>query len=359
MSRLVKLLRYAALAKKQSGKSYLRQGFEALRGAAAPNRLGLSEYYEFEVFNDRHYPGHSKQGCVGWRASANIDARLNHNHWRACANDKVLNYAMLAHYGFPIPEAIATYSTSQRRIGDEPILGTPLEVRDFLRQPLPYPVFVKPMHGSYGRGTYLLTAFDTQTDCFTTPAEDVPLAGVVKACQIPQFKGMLFQKCLQPHETIHTLVGPTTSCVRLIVAFTETGPHVHMAFWKIARAHNITDNFCMGETGNLLASIDKDTGAIQRVVTGLWPHGQEITHHPDTQQPFNGFTLPDWSHAIDLCLAASHHFLGLRLQHWDIAFCQQGPVLMELNTEADLGVPQFLDRTPFVNDRIADMLRQH
>jgi hypothetical protein len=132
-----------------------------------------------------------------------------------------------------------------------------------------------------------------------------------------------------------------------------------MAFWKIARARNITDNFCMGETGNLLAAIDKDTGAIQRVVTGLWPQGQEVTHHPDTLQPFNGFTLPDWPNAIDMCLAASHHFPGLRLQHWDIAFCRQGPVLMELNTEADLGVPQFLGRTPFVNERITDMLLQH
>lgn len=356
MSRLVKLLRYAALAKKQSGKSYFRQGLEALRGAASPHRLGLSEYYEYEIFNDQYYPRHSKPHCVGWRASADIDAKLNHDHWRASANDKVLNYALLAHYGFPIPEAIATYSPTQRRIGNERLLSTPRAVQDFLRQPLPFPVFVKPTNGSYGRGTYLLTAFDPQTDRFSTPAEDMPVAEIIEACQAPKRSGMLFQHALQPHETVRALIGPTTSCVRLIIARTATGPHVHMAFWKIARAHNITDNFCMGETGNLLAAIDKDTGAIQRVVTGLWPEGREVSHHPDTRQPFSGFTLPDWPNAIDMCLAASHHFPGLRLQHWDIAFCRQGPVLMELNTEADLGVPQFLGRTPFVNERITDIL---
>jgi len=53
MSRLLKLLHYAALAKKQGGKSYLRQGFEALRLAQSPTRLGLAEYYEYEIFDDQ------------------------------------------------------------------------------------------------------------------------------------------------------------------------------------------------------------------------------------------------------------------------------------------------------------------
>ncbi len=57
-----------------------------------------------------------------------------------------------------------------------------------------------------------------------------------------------------------------------------------------------------------------------------------------------------------LGMAAAVHFPGLRLQHWDIAFCHSGPVLMELNTEADLGVPQYLGRTPFIDHTIRAML---
>lgn len=47
-----------------------------------------------------------------------------------------------------------------------------------------------------------------------------------------------------------------------------------------------------------------------------------------------------------LCDAA--HFPSLKLQHWDAAFCTEGLVLMELKTEADLGVPQFLGQIPFI-----------
>ena len=51
--------------------------------------------------------------------------------------------------------------------------------------------------------------------------------------------------------------------------------------------------------------------------------------------------LPDWDRAMAMCLSTATCFPGLRLQHWDVAFCREGQVLMELNTEADLGVPQF------------------
>ena len=98
------------------------------------------------------------------------------------------------------------------------------------------------------------------------------------------------------------------------------------------------------------------TGVVERVVTGLWPGGKEVTQHPDTQQTLLGQTLPDWRPAMDLCLSAAAHFPGWKLQHWDGAFCAQGPVLMELNTEADLGVPQLLGRRPIIDQTIKIMM---
>jgi len=104
--------------------------------------------------------------------------------------------------------------------------------------------------------------------------------------------------------------------------------------------------------------VNKDSGAIERVGTGLWPDGSEVTHHPDTKQQLLGWTLPDWQQAMAMCLSAATHFPGLKLQNWDIAFCSQGPVLMELNTEADLGVPQYVGRTPFINQAMKFLLRR-
>lgn len=357
MPHIGKLLRHASSVKQLAGKSYLQQLTEIFSLAAGKQRLGVSEYYELGVFDDIAYSAEQKPDCVGWRASAEIDKQLNNDYWRATANDKVMNYALLQHYGFPVPETFATYSPQRRRVAGELSLSTREELEDFLLNAVQFPVFIKPIHGSYGRGTYLLDSFDSSLGQFLDPhGKTIQLGDLVNACLTRQFNGMLFQKCLQPHKDVRALTGSTTSCVRVIVALTDGGAKIHMAFWKIARAHNITDNFCMGETGNLLAWVNKDSGTIERVVTGLWPDGQEVTQHPDTGQTLLGASLPHWQEAMAMCLSAAAHFPGLKLQHWDVAFCTEGPVLMELNTEADLGVPQFLGRTPFIDQTIKAML---
>lgn len=357
MPDIPKLRRYAASVKRVTGKPYLQQIREMVSLVAGGQHLGPSEYYELGVFDDAIYPGADKGKCVGWRASGRIDQRLNHDSWRATANDKLLNYALLAHYGFPIPKTLASYTPDGNHMGEEQTLSSVDELTHYLGHILAFPVFVKPIVGTYGRGTFRLESFDSETASFCDAQQHhIALHELVQICQTPQFHGMLFQECLQPHAEVRKLAGTTTSCVRAIVALTGEGPKVLLTFWKIARAHNITDNFCMGETGNLLAWLDKDLGTIERVVTGLWPDGREISTHPDTGRHLLGACLPQWQEAMTLCLTAASHFPGLKLQHWDIAFCDAGPVLMELNTEADLGVPQYLGRTPFMDQTVTRLM---
>lgn len=283
-----------------------------------------------------------------------VDSVLNDNYWRAVANDKVLNYALLVHYGFPVPETLATYSPSGRKIANECLIRTEDELRHYLSADLLFPVFVKPIHGTYGRGTFCLQSVLNNSDAYLdSRGQAVNRHEFLAACLNKHYGGMLFQKRLVQHPEVAALVGPTVSCVRVIIALGLDGPpEVVLAFWKIGRNKNITDNFCMGESGNLLAWVNVNTGIVQRVITGLWPTGAERLDHPDTNARLVGAHLPDWTQALTLCCKAAELLPGLRLQHWDLAFSDQGPVLMELNTEADLGVPQYLGRSAFVTERI-------
>jgi hypothetical protein len=286
-----------------------------------------------------------------------IDRRMNHNYWRATANDKVLNYALLAHYGFPIPQTLAIWSRRGQRIANESVLSSETELIDYLETGSPFPVFIKPIHGTYGRGTFCLLGKQADGAYLDSRGSTVSRAALLEAWRNQKFGGLLFQKRLRQHPAVEALVGETISCVRVIVALdAESRPEVLLAFWKIGRTKNITDNFRMGESGNLLAWIDVGSGRIERVITGLWPGGVERSEHPDTGAQLVGAPLPDWSEVMTLCCKAAPHFAGLRLQHWDVAFAEDGPVLMELNTEADLGVPQFLGRRAFVSDRVAALL---
>ena len=357
MSRFSKLLSYSMQAKQQTGKSRLRQFRETVSLAIGTQKLGLEEYFEFEVFNDTLYPPANKSNCVGWRASEVIDKRLNKDYWRATANDKVLNYALLRHYGFPIPETLATYSPRGRRVGAERVLTSRQDVEVYVTEHMPFPVFIKPIHGSYGGGTWLLKSYNAEARQFTdAQGKSVPLQDLIDSCMKPQYVGMLFQRCLEPHDLMRQWMGDTTSCARVVVILTDEGPHMHMAALKIARAKNINDNFHMGKTGNLLGAVNVQTGEIERVITGFWPDGKSLTHHPDTNQLLIGAALPGWAEALAMCRSAALCFPGLAIQNWDIAFCREGPVLMEVNTECELGLWQFVARKPFFDQTIERLM---
>ena len=354
MSKLRKLYAYARLVKAQTGKPWLRQAMEIRGLASGRQRIGIEEYYELGIFDDDFFPVQEKSRCVGWRSSAKIDRVLNDDSWRATANDKVLNYALLVHYGFPVPETLAIYSPSGRRVAQEPLLRNKEELDAYLGTAVTFPVFIKPIHGTYGRGTFCLKeSLNNNAGFLDIRGQAVSRSELLATCKNKHFGGMLFQTRLVQHPEVVALVGDTVSCVRVIVALSVDGsPSIVLAFWKIGREKNITDNFCMGESGNLLAWIDTDTGEVKRVIDGLWPTGTERTDHPDTKTRLVGARLPDWSSALALCRSAAELFPGLRLQHWDIAFSDRGPILMELNTEADLGVPQYLGRSAFLTERI-------
>lgn len=274
------------------------------------------------------------------------------------ANDKLLNYALLQHYGFPIPETVAIFSPTGRRIAGEIGLRNAGDVKDFLAASADYPLFIKPISAGYGHGTYRLAGFDSdESMLIDTQGRRIPFAVLMDDCTNPRYSGMLFQKCLKPHPKVAAMIGRTISCVRVVVLLNRGVPKVHMTTWKIGCANNINDNFCMGSTGNLTCWLKKENGEIENVISGLWPNGGRVSHHPDIGALLDGQTLPDWQDAMALCLAASIHLPGLRLQNWDVAFCEHGPVLMELNTESDVSVMQYLGHTPFIDESIREAMR--
>jgi len=53
-----------------------------------------------------------------------------------------------------------------------------------------------------------------------------------------------------------------------------------------------------------------------------------------------------------------YHY-NLLLHKRDVTFCIDGPILMELNTEPNLEVPQMLSEQPLIDDRLMTILKRH
>lgn len=330
----------AKLVRELTGKPVSRQLREALALRLGRQRIGLSEYFEYGIW-DPALTADQRKEFIGWRTSAELDHRCNNDYSRVLANDKLINYLILHGQGFPIPRPLATFSANLRRIADEAMLHTRDEVRQFLGN-TNYPLFVKPISAGYGRGAAGLAGFDG-THVRLLDGASLDFETFFKPFDFLPFQGMLFQECAASHPAIRELTGSgAICCIRMICLVTRHQTIIHTAFFKIVTGRNMLDNFSHGDYGNLLATIDTEHGIITHAIRRMGPEGA-IEKHPDTDKPLIGFRLPDWKEALATVREATRHFPGLGIQNWDVALTPAGPVLIELNTESELAVPQAIN----------------
>lgn len=344
-----------AEAKLDNGKPAWRLVLEAITLRLTKLPVGIGEYFDYGIYR-REVSPEKVQAFIGWRESFALDKSLNNNYSRVLANDKLLNYLVLRATGYPMPVPIASYSTSGRRIADERVLQTLDEVRTFLEGDC-YPFYVKPISAGYGRGVLGVQGKDGN-DLQLLDGTLISVDDFLKPFSFTPFGGMLFQKPLIAHPTISELTGSSAvCCVRFICFVTPTGPVVHTAFWKITAGRNMLDNFTHGKYGNCLASIDINQGKVVRAISKLGPGGK-VDCHPSTGKLLVGFSLPDWDRAVELVCSATKHFPGLHLQNWDVALCPDGPVLLELNTESELAIPQAISGHGLKDKRLRRILAE-
>lgn len=345
----------AKTVKDLTGKPITRQLLEAAALKLGKQRIGISEYFEYGLWEPK-LSTQERTEFIGWRTSAALDKRYNTDHSRVLANDKLINYLILNAMGFPIPRPLATYSNEGRRIADEILLHTRDDVRRYL-ETAPYPLFVKPVSAGYGRGAAALAGFDGE-HVRLTDGSVIEFEKFFAPFDFLPFQGMLFQSCLESHPTIRKLTGSSAiCCIRMICIVGRRETLVHTAFFKVITGNNMLDNFSHGDYGNLLAAIDIERGIVTHAIRYMGPQGA-IDRHPDTGEPLIGFELPEWDEVVALVKEATRHFPGLGIQNWDIAVTPGGPVLIELNTESELAVPQAISHRGLMDTRLRNALHE-
>ena len=103
---------------------------------------------------------------------------------------------------------------------------------------------------------------------------------------------------------------------------------------KLPLRDSITDNFSIGETGNLIAAIDVESGKVLRAVGLNLQSGvmEEIVEHPETHVSLRGYELPGWQDTLEYLRSAASAFEAFPSLGWDVALSDKGPVFIEMNT---------------------------
>lgn len=346
LSRIQELFRAAGRARRNSGKSLASQVWEIARLRLAEAKLSAREYYDFQLYDDRRFSYESKRQFIGTKRAIRLYTKLNHRDWIRVADDKLVFHSVMATLGLPLPKLYAIYHSEGRFFGAVTCLKDERSLAHFLRHEMPYPFFCKPVRGSHGVGGVAVVSVDRDRDELTLANEEkIELSryiGWLTNNVTPRVRryGYVFQEHLKPHPDMLRVGGNRLSSVRIIVLLCKDGPRVIRAVWKIPVGRNMSDNFRHGSSGNLLGHINLETGTAERVIGGVGVDQSEIGRHPDTNTALLGVTLPHWSRLLSLCSKGASAFPELRWQNWDIAMCPEGPVILELNANANLDLAQ-------------------
>ena len=316
-------------------------------------RLDPWEYYFFQIYLDR-YPMNEKQRFVGWRREIALDRAANPGAAREAANDKLLFHALLTEQRAPVPKLLAVYSASANDITGAVTLRDRFEVTEYLQHKADVPLFIKPVRGTQGRDVHAIgEPARGANDLRLLTGERVDIRSFASRLDPAERGGWLFQELLYSDPSIRSLCGERLTSVRIIVVVTPDGPEILSAVWRIPTGTNITDNFDVGRTGNITAGIKLDSGRVMRSVQGAGWRNIPVTRHPDTGAVLEGYQLPGWNEIRTLCLDLPGLFPELRLQHWDIALTDRGPVVLEVNVSGGMRTHQIVRQRGIFCQRLA------
>ena len=343
-------------------KSFIAQVFEMIALRFYKNKVGVDEYFEFMVYDDK-YTNDMKRSFVGWRKETSYGEILNHKTWNVVTNDKLTAYAIFSGLNLPYPKISVLYHPYKREFPGAVCLSEPAELAAYLRNGISFPFFSKPVHGASGRNSVACIAYEESSDSLVLGnGNKIDVEEYVAACHprrgvYPWEAGFIFQELVKPSSDIADLLGNVVPGMRLIVLNPDGDPKIHRAILKIPTGDSMTDNFGkVGETGTIIAELDPETGTIVRAQHGIAPNIRPLDAHPETGTRLVGFQIPNWDQYLKVLFYATKAFPGVRLQHWDIAVSDSGPVIFEMNTFGGFGLPQIATRKGFCDHSLKAFL---
>jgi hypothetical protein len=344
LARLISRFRFETLrknaraAQRETGKSVPSQIREIIALRMGAGQLLPHEYYQYRLYDDRQYTWSEKKKFLGSRLENGLIRVLKEEPWLGLASDKLASYAFFEGLGFSTPRTFGVCH-AYRRFGRVPTLRTRDELAQFLRTTAPSPFVAKPIFGMWGKDVWVVLGYSPQSDrLLLMDRSEVGVESFIDHLSHRLGTGVLLQELLRPHPAIGEVCGDRICSVRMVSLIDRSGPRLISTLWKIATGSNMADNYW--SPGNMVAAVDAASGRVARPFTGLGRDIRHLDQHPDTGRTIHGMVLPDWKDAVDLCLDATATLPGIPMQAWDIALTSRGPVILEVNVNGGMRLPQ-------------------
>jgi hypothetical protein len=339
----IKMLPLVAQKYNKNGIQIAKETWQLYRG---PGRLTPSEYYLYQLYDDKKYPMSEKRRFISDTRHWKVTHKCSDRSWEGLTEDKWISYDLLRHNGFPVPRTLAVIDQSIRSFGPERKITSPAMLKDFLVGLNSYPLFAKANSGVGSFGAFVIAGVDGD---HVLLGESEPISFDRLFETAIGSRTFLVQAFIENHPTIRAF-SKYVATVRTINLVQSKEVSTPFTILKIPSPTSIADNYW--RPGNLLADVHPHTGVIRRVVRGKGLDLEELNNHPESGKPLVGLTLPHWSELRKINEACAHLFAPVRYQSLDIALTADGPLIVEINSGGGFDLPQLASGSGLLTDEV-------
>ena len=260
-----------------------------------------------------------------------LQDQLNPPAARGLMEDKLRFHDHALEKRLPVPAILGLYERRELSHGDRKVVRGRPELEEFLRSLSLDALIFKPVDGVNGEGVLRLERRAAGWTDDTGRTFDA--LAIESRVQESPYERWMFQELVHGHPELCELSSTQgLQTVRVVTALEPDGEVKILATrLRLICGETPYDNFNYGTTGNVIANVDVDEGAIISVVRNDDGTMRYIERHPRTGVPLIGYRPPQWDAVKDLARRAARAFDSLTTVGWDVGISLPEPVLIEGN----------------------------
>lgn len=197
-------------------------------------------------------------------------------------------------------------------------------------------LFIKPIDSICGEGT--LSIRKTIGGEYLLNNKESYIGEIIES--IPKSK-CIVQKTLRNHHEIAKIYPSAINTLRIVTVnpkYSDNPKDVVLlgALLRMGAHGAVIDNWAKG---GLVCGIDGD-GKLMKFGFYKPGYGTKTEKHPDTHFKFEGFDVPYYKEALNLCKQFHSKLNKIHSIGWDVAITEEGPIFIEGNDDWELGFIQ-------------------
>jgi hypothetical protein len=248
-------------------------------------------------------------------------------------DSKVFMSKFLRAVGAPHPVPVVYSDSGRLFCGSNRLITESADLSGILASVKTSKIFLK-LDNSYGGKA--VTVFSATENGYKSSNGEI--LGFEYLQRLAATTNFICQEGLQQIAALSALNPTSINTVRVMTKLRTAGVEVIAAILRVGRAGSLVDN---GGVGGLSCEVDLATwGTTGTAVQLNGVFFDFFTCHPDSGEAFGDIVLPFQQETLNLVKSLAVLFPGCPVLGWDIAITPNGPVIVEVNWNPGLRLPE-------------------